>query len=521
MSIDRYQVTFVKFKDYEILIKLGCLVLLGLFIVDRIATINADPDLWGYLAFGKLFWNGTHFPYQDVFSYLPTLHTWVYHEWLTGVVFYPVYKFLGYSGLQFLKYFFGLATMALIYITARKRGAHFLAVVIFIILLMRGFIYYGYSPVRAQIFTYFFFSLTLYLLETPRTTRSWRRLWLLVPIQILWCNLHGGFLAGLGLIALYALGEAISRRPYQPYLWVLVLSGLSTIINPYGIYYWYYLMKAVTMPRPQIQEWGSIYHCFRTGAIGVNEVINLLAMIILTLFLVWRNHWREITPALCLVIVMFLGLMHTRHMVFAYLLMGAYLPVLLNPYLDELKSQGKLTRVWDRFTRYPSLALVVIAVGMAVFAYQFSHKDPFSLRTLALPASPQDAPGKYYPLGAVHYIQRHGLSGKLLTEFGWGEYLIWTLHPRCYVSPDGRYETVYPEDVAKEFFAFFSGNLYWKTFLNKYPPDMILINRRSWLYQQISVAAHWRQVYADAGSALFLPQQSHQIPHLYSKSKCN
>lgn len=495
---------FIQLKDKRILIRLSCGLLLALFIVNRVAIINADPDLWGYLAFGKLFWNSSRFPYQDVFSYLPTLHLWVYHEWLTGVFFYPIYKFLGFSGLQFLKYSFALATMALVYITARKRGGRRLASALFIILIMRGFIYYGYSPVRAQIFTYFFFALTLYLLETSRLTGSWRRLWLLVPIQILWCNLHGGFLAGLGLMALYALGEAISRRPYLPYLGVLVLSGLATLINPYGLHYWHYLIQAVTMPRPQIWEWGSIYHLYRTGNISIDEIINLLVMVILTLILAWRNHWRELTPGLCLGLVMYLGLTHIRHMVFVYLLMGAYLPLLLNIYLEGLQSHRKLAGVWDRYHRHPGLVLAVIAVGVGFFAYLFSQKAPFSLRILALPASARAVPGNYYPLGAVNYIQSHGLSGKLLSEFGWGEYLIWTLHPRCYVSPDGRYETVYPKEVAKQFLTWDLGDVNWRTFLNRYPPDMILIDSRSRIYRQIHRASHWRQAYADAGCALFL-----------------
>ncbi|HZE21332.1 MAG TPA: hypothetical protein VE082_04695, partial [Desulfobaccales bacterium] len=135
-----------------------------------------------------------------------------------------------------------------------------------------------------------------------------------------------------------------------------------------------------------------------------------------------------------------------------------------------------------------------------------SQKAPFSLRTPAFPLSGKAVPGNYYPVGAVNYIKKHGLSGKLLTEFGWGEYLIWILHPRCYVSPDGRYETVYPSEVMKQFFVWDSGDVDWRTFVDRYPPDMILINSRSRLYRQILGASQWRQVYADAGSALFLPR---------------
>ena len=61
----------------------------------RLTSTVADPDLWGYLAFGRLFWETSAFPYEDVFTYVPTLHPWVYHEWLTGVLFYPLYQNLG------------------------------------------------------------------------------------------------------------------------------------------------------------------------------------------------------------------------------------------------------------------------------------------------------------------------------------------------------------------------------------------------------------------------------------------
>ena len=71
----------------------------------------------------------------------------------------------------------------------------------------------GFSPVRAQVFTYCFFATSVYLLERARISQRWGGLWLLVPLQVLWCNLHGGFLAGLGLMGLYALGEGLSRRP--------------------------------------------------------------------------------------------------------------------------------------------------------------------------------------------------------------------------------------------------------------------------------------------------------------------
>src|SRR5512136_360235 len=103
-------------------LKLVTSTLFIVIVLSRLSTTVADVDLWGYLAFGKLFWSNGQFPYRDVFSYVPTLDPWVYHEWLTGVLFYPLYQNLGTAGLQIFKYLIALATFWLIYLIAKKRG---------------------------------------------------------------------------------------------------------------------------------------------------------------------------------------------------------------------------------------------------------------------------------------------------------------------------------------------------------------------------------------------------------------
>ena len=226
------------------------------FALFCLETTYTPLDLWGYLAFGRLYWTGRSFPYQDVFAYVPTLKPWVYHEWLTGVVFYPLSIAAGAAGLQTLKYCLGLGTVALAYATARRRGASQAAATLLI--LMTGLILScGCAPVRAQIFTFFFFSLVLYILERVKFSQRYGGLMWLPLILVPWANFHGGFVAGLGLIFLYALGEALAGRPFWPYVLTLVVAALATLINPYGWGYWSYLARALAMPRPEIREWNS------------------------------------------------------------------------------------------------------------------------------------------------------------------------------------------------------------------------------------------------------------------------
>ena len=79
-----------------------------------------------------------------------------------------------------------------------------------------------------------------------------------VPItMVAWCNLHGGFLAGMGLLTLYAVGMIGDRRG-RLLLGMLLTCACATLINPYGFDYWLYLIPAVTMRRPGVAEWAPV-----------------------------------------------------------------------------------------------------------------------------------------------------------------------------------------------------------------------------------------------------------------------
>ncbi len=110
------------------------------------------------------------------------------------------------------------------------------------ILLSLGYI----TVVRAQIFTYLFFILTIYIIEIAKKDQKWLFLAWILPLQVLWCNLHGGFVAGLGVIPVFMLwGRDYRGRKFVPFIIILFPAILVTLINPYGIEYWKYTISAV------------------------------------------------------------------------------------------------------------------------------------------------------------------------------------------------------------------------------------------------------------------------------------
>jgi hypothetical protein len=485
-------------RTLEYWLKLSAGALLLLYMLAVLAKENvADPDLWGYMAFGRLFWEGGRFPYQDVFAYVPTLDPWVYHEWLTGVLFYPLYRGLGEPGLLMVKYLFALGALGFIYLTARRRGADPWAAGIMAAVVAGG-VAIGYATVtRAQVFTYFFFALSLYLLESARLSGRWRYLGPAVLVQVLWCNLHGGFVAGWGLLGLYAAGEFLSRRPCLPYVGALAAAVLITLINPYGPDYWSYMFRALTMPRPQVTEWASVYRVYQTGVANLSLLLYVGGLAAMGLLAFWQARRRELTAGLILLVTLALGLRHSRHLPFFFLAFGALVPVCLNMHIDYLKSRRLFQAGWPK----PAKAAVLVALLAAnlLLGYGLVSHNPLSLK---IPAEPW-ARGFYYPVGAVDYIKEQGLAGRILSEFDWGEYLLWHLYPDSLVGFDGRYETVYPADVEHDFINFIYAQPGWRTFLEKYPPDLILLKRGKKIAGLMAQEPQWVEIYADQGSVLF------------------
>jgi len=357
---------------------------------------------------------------------------------------------------------------------------------------------------RAQTFTYLFTAITVYLLERSRQKGQWFLLLILVPIQIVWCNLHGGFLAGLGIIAIYIVGEAFSRRTWWPYLLVFLLSVLATLINPYGIDYWTYLFHAITLPRSEITEWASIFTGYVRHIIPLGYIIwyASLGLLLLTL-LVWAR-WREISPVLLLSGTFLLGVQHMRHQVFFLMLVAVYIPEQFQRrYIERLQTQ--FVNVWIWLKEKVPVAFVgsrrITTFFIAIVIFLFCVFLGASSSSFMIPSREQGLI-VYYPTGALEYIKRNYSSGNILTEFVWGEYLIWNLGPHMKVGLDGRYETVYQDHVANEYFDYISGKK--NGFLDSYAHDLLLFTPESPPVASLRRSPDWNVAYEDKDSMLFM-----------------
>ncbi|SHJ67277.1 hypothetical protein SAMN02745216_02058 [Desulfatibacillum alkenivorans DSM 16219] len=470
-----------------------------LAFLGAITQNTADPDLFGYLAFGRLFFESHGFPYEDVFSYYPVKSPWVYHEWLTGVFFYKLYTGLGAWAIQSLKYALALGFLGLAWKTARLSKADGKAVAA---AAMTGVwvLAQGWSPVRAQAFTYFFFALTLYALERARLHGAVKMLWAAPVLFLFWCNLHGGFPAGLGVLAIYACWFWAGGIKREAAACTAALAGsvLATLANPYGVDYWAYLAKSLFMDRPFIVEWWplpkTLVHGFYLPASVFTLILFLCAAVMLPKMFKDRNPGAVLLPVLA-----GLAFLHHRHGIFFVLGFIALAPGYL--------SIRKPKKIWGWAAA--ALAAFCLAGNMLLAGYQSLYLfsgSPLALNAPSYEQAPANAP--YYPSGAADYLLACGMQGNVLTDFHWGEYLIWRLHPNFRVGVDGRYETVFPEGIVNEHFLCFENPRVrakdFFAYLEKYPTDTIITTAQSAAHILLAQNKGWRLMYQDPGSALFV-----------------
>jgi hypothetical protein len=108
----------------------------GLFLAKKVDLTTAD--LGRHLENGKIIFSegfSSKVLTTNFYSYTLTEDPFVNHHWLSGVVFYLVYKIAGFVGLSWFYILLGCATLWLFFDIARKKSNLFIASVITIALI--------------------------------------------------------------------------------------------------------------------------------------------------------------------------------------------------------------------------------------------------------------------------------------------------------------------------------------------------------------------------------------------------
>jgi hypothetical protein len=434
---------------------------------------------------------------HDIFSFTKSGAPWFAWEWLCDVLFSFLSQAAGWKGLAFYgvvlgTLFFGLTFRHLVW-----RGANLF------IALGVSLIVFGCSTVhllsRPHLWTMAFTAGAVFLIQSDlRNPTRW--IWALVPLTILWANLHGGWLALVALLGMAAVGVSLeaavrggSWMAGHRYGIVAALCMAASLVNPYG---WQLHVHTFAYLRADwIKEVVSEFRSptFRSENMMQYELLLLAGAAAAGLML----RRREFVGPLWIAFWAHQSLVSTRHVTLFAAVAAPFIA-------DELQ------RGWSVLARRaPRKSTARILDSMAVEAAPaISRMTPWGVVVLllaAMPGSPVDWPKDVadikFPSKMIAAHQEFLKGRRLFTEDRWAGYLIYRSYPAQKVFFDGRSD-FYGESLTNEYLAALMGKYNWREVLDKYRIDAVMVQPRWGLATLLKNEPGWRVVDDDKQSVL-------------------
>jgi len=477
------------------------LVLFSL-VFSMAARSPLESDLWWHLRAGEETWETTRPLLTDTFSHTRTGAAWINHSWLSQVGLYLLYAKGGYLALSAAVAL--LATLSMVFVYAQMDAPPLLRA--FVIILAGA----AAAPVwstRPQLVSLVLFALLSYLLYLYKWKQA-NYLWMIIPIFILWSNMHGGYVLGLLLIASLLAGEVLNhllgRQGEEILAWKgiagvgiwLVVGGLVVAINPNGAAMWVIPFKTVGVGAVQdmIFEWGSPnFH-----ELAQQPMLYLLFMTFAAASLSSRRlDGSDLVSVLGFAFLAFLA----RRNFGPFALVAA--PVLarhLNFLWIEHQSRWQ-TWVQRKFQRKEGQPPVRNAINITITVVLIL----VALIKVYLVSRPQLVE-KYsqeiFPVQAAAWIEANRPAGNLFNDYNWGGYLAWRLRDFP-VFVDGRTD-LYDDVLLTQYLRTLAGEAGWQEILNHFKIGIVLVEKDSGLDRALDQTAGWSRRYADKLAVVYV-----------------
>lgn len=268
-------------------IKIGNLILsiLPFLFVFFASLYNPiDPDLGWHLKYGEYFFQNQQVLKENIFSVEMPNYQWVNHSWFSDLVTYGIFKNFGFLGLSVSAaiivaltfYFFSKASKMSFWENALTFP--------FLVILLSPINSVSFRP---QLFSLLFLGILFFFLKKYEENRS-NLSFLIVFLFFLWANIHGQFILGLGVIAIWSFFYFVKQLTLdrmsilnliklEKNLFIIFsLSVLAVLANPFGIGVYEEALKHFGNPLSKyIAEWKpfdelSVYWAglLATGVVG-------------------------------------------------------------------------------------------------------------------------------------------------------------------------------------------------------------------------------------------------------------
>jgi len=428
-----------------VLICLGFLLALHLFLLGFFKISSLDT--WFHLKEGELYVTTASLPTQDPFAFTTEGREWIKYSWLADVLFYLVYVGGGFSGLVLLRLAVLYAIGWLLYRLLRQCGLHPIAAVLLVFVASLAVRFRLF--VRPEIITFLLLLAILAVLLRLQASARWTA-YTLLPLFVLWVNVHGSYVFGLGLPSLVLLANLVRSSRMAPGWGVLQLDDprrrhlafavaflpVAGLINPQGYRLLLFPFRQNRMARlTAFPEWMESWRYPGLDPVWWEPVL-ILALVLFAFSVVtgllvrWERRFDPVGVGIVLTMGTY-AVFRNRAIPYFVLAVLPFLGLALTRLAEHMATRGAVRS--PRRLAHLGFSACLLALSLSIVDQAFLTK--------------RFPPGfgvaqHVFPDGAAAFLKRHGIDGRVFNSYQFGGYLMWRRWPANQVFIDGRYDAI-------------------------------------------------------------------------------
>lgn len=460
-------------------------------------ALLSDGDTGWHIRIGDWIREHRTFPRQDFLSFSKAGEPWFAWEWGAELFMSYLHSWAGMKGVVLGIGIWIPAYLMIVFRHAMWRGATpLIALPILLVASGSSAIHYLARP---HIFTLVFLAAALWMIEADRR-RPDARIWLLVPLTLVWANIHGGFLSVVACLGLVAAGSGIAREWTRMWRYgALAAACLAvTLVNPYGYHLHEHILAYLKSDwiREAVDEFQS--PSFRSEAMFMYEAI-LIVSLVTTYRAVRRGNWAD---ALLVVGWAHFSLGAVRHVPIFLLVAGPILAAELSQWWQEIVPglpRRAVLRTFDRLSRDLQPGFLRNSVWVLAPVLILAAVD----RPLSWPRT---FPELKFPVSLIERYKTAIAGKRVLTTDEWGDYLSYRFYPQQRVFFDGRSD-FYGEKLGRIYLSLMQGGANAEAQVEQFQFDAVLVPPEWPIHKSLRANPEW-ELLADEGKVILLRRRS-------------
>lgn len=479
-----------------------------------------EPDIWWMLRTGEWIVNYGEVISKDFFSFTFYGTEWINVKWLFEVILFKVQQIGGAEFtaiIQCIVYaltFWIIEKRSNILITSLDVNLNYKLITILVgVLTLLGIEYRMIG--RPEMMSHLMMVAFLFLIEKYRREKS-NCILLLIPLQMLWTNIHEAYGIGLVILIVTIVGEFMDsifhkRNIDTRFIAVCILSILAISINPKGI-------QMIVHP---LEIFGQVdQNKYTIELVGFNDALfwRKEAFLLLLFFILGIHAWwiksselgnsifmrirsSGFTWLILFCLFFYLGFTAYRNIPFFLL----YTAPIITWYFSYLFQDFK-----DQILKN---SVIILAIFLCVFYcgivtdtyYKIADRSEHYGLTVD---------GNNNPIGVADFVSKLELKGNAFSDYLTSSYLLWGLRPNFQTYIDLRDLDVFSKPFFENYLKISSDGDLFAVEDKKYDFSYAIVYAAQFeaVHHYLDRNKNWEMVYADPVAVLYLKRTPENVP---------